>query len=111
MRELWDLQARLLNRSGRRPYRLLEHPRLRAGYDFLALRCESGEVDMEVAQWWDRFMSAGEEERAAMLLPDKGGGKRRRRRRRPSRSGEQGGESEDAGDAQDAGEVPADRVA
>jgi poly(A) polymerase len=110
MRELWDLQARLLNRSGRRPYRLLEHPRLRAGYDFLALRCESGEVDMEVAQWWDRFMSAGDEQRAAMLLPDKGGGKRRRRRRRPSRSGEQGGESEDAGDAQDAGEVPADRV-
>jgi poly(A) polymerase len=111
MRELWDLQARLLNRSGRRPYRLLEHPRLRAGYDFLALRCESGEVDMEVAQWWDRFMSAGDEERAAMLLPDKGGSKRRRRRRRPSSSGEQGGESEAAGDAQDAGEVPADRVA
>jgi poly(A) polymerase len=114
MRELWDLQARLLNRSGRRPYRLLEHPRLRAGYDFLELRCESGEVDLEVAQWWDRFMSAGDDERAAMLLPDKGGTKRRRRKRRPSRA-QDGAEEGDAAGAQEAppepGEVPADRVA
>jgi poly(A) polymerase len=113
MRELWDLQARLLNRSGRRPYRLLEHPRLRAGYDFLALRCESGEVDLELAQWWDRFMNADEEARAAMLLPDKGGGKRRRRRRRPARSGERAEDATEGAqdDTQDAGEVPADGVA
>jgi poly(A) polymerase len=109
MRELWDLQARLLNRSGRRPYRLLEHPRLRAGYDFLQLRCESGEVDVEVAQWWDRFMSAGEEERAGMLLPDKGGTKRRRRRRRSPRADGTGAGEEDG--PSDAGEqVPADSV-
>ena len=120
MRELWDLQARLLNRGGRRPYRLLEHPRLRAGYDFLQLRCESGEVDPEVAQWWERFMAAGEDERAAMVLPDKGGNKRRRRKRRtPRAAGAEaaGDDAAAAGDAgpedagQDAGEVPADRVA
>jgi poly(A) polymerase len=113
MRELWDLQARLINRSGRRPYRLLAHPRLRAGYDFLQLRCESGEVDAEVAQWWDRFMGAGDDERATMLLPDKGGTKRRRRRRRPSRA--EGGAESEAAAADEAshepGEVPADRVA
>jgi poly(A) polymerase len=123
MRDLWDLQARLVNRSGRRPYRLLDHPRLRAGYDFLQLRCESGELEPEIAQWWDRFMNAGDEERASMLLPDKGGGnKRRRRRRRPSRAGGDGdaagdaheaGEGPDDGDegGHDAGAVPADRVA
>jgi poly(A) polymerase len=93
MKELWALQPRLLQRSGRRPYKLLEHPRLRAGYDFLQLRCESGEVDLEAAQWWERFMRAGEEERAGMLLPEgPGGGKRRRRRRRGPR-GEQTGEA------------------
>jgi poly(A) polymerase len=92
MKELWALQPRLLQRSGRRPYKLLEHPRLRAGYDFLQLRCESGEVDLEVAQWWERFMRAGEEERARMLLPEQPGTKRRRRRRRGPR-GEEAGEA------------------
>ena len=83
MKEIWSLQPRLLNRSGRRPYRLLEHPRFRAGLDFLLLRCESGEVEAEVGGWWERFKDAGEEERGRMLLPEKAGGKRKRRRRKP----------------------------
>ena len=48
MKEIWALQPRFLNRSGSRPYRLLEHPRLRAGLDFLLLRCDSGEVEAEI---------------------------------------------------------------
>jgi hypothetical protein len=70
-------------------------------------------VDLELAQWWDRFMNADEEARAAMLLPDKGGGKRRRRRRRPARSGERAEDATEGAqdDTQDAGEVPADGVA
>ena len=83
MKEIWVLQPRLLQRSGRRPYRLLEHPRFRAGFDFLQLRCESGEVDQEVWAWWDRFKDAGEEERGRMLMPDHEGAKRKRRRRKP----------------------------
>jgi poly(A) polymerase len=83
MKEIWSLQPRLLQRSGRRPYRLLEHPRFRAAFDFLQLRCESGEVDPETWSWWDRFKDAGEDERARMLMPDREGAKRRRRRRKP----------------------------
>ena len=98
MKEIWGLQPRLLNRAGRRPYKLLEHPRLRAGFDFLELRAESGEVDREVVDWWAQFQSAGEEERARMLLPDKGGGKRRRRRRGPA-ADDRGGEAAEADDA------------
>ncbi len=82
MREIWILQARLLNRSGRRPFALLGNPRFRAAYDFLLLRCESGELDMEVGQWWQRFQHAGEEERRSMLLPAEGGRRRRRRRKK-----------------------------
>jgi poly(A) polymerase len=89
MKEIWALQPRFLNRSGARPYRLLEHPRLRAGLDFLLLRCDSGEVDVEVGVWWDRFKDAGEEERARMLLPDSAGGKRKRRRRPRSKAGKE----------------------
>lgn len=81
MREIWSLQPRLLQRSGRRPHRLLEHPRFRAGYDFLLLRCESGEIEPEVGAWWTRFQDAGDDERERMLLKDESTGKRRRRRR------------------------------
>jgi poly(A) polymerase len=87
MKEIWVLQPRLLNRTGRRPYKLLEHPRFRAGFDFLELRCESGEVGLEVAQWWRRFQHAGEDERAKMLLPEKGAARKRRRRRKPAAEG------------------------
>jgi len=82
MREIWSLQPRLLQRAGKRPYRLLEHPRFRAGYDFLRLRAESGDVEPEIAQWWERFQHAGEAERARMLTGEPGGPRKRRRRRR-----------------------------
>ena len=82
MKEIWALQSRFLQRSGRRPYRLLEHPRFRAAYDFLLLRCASGEVDAAIGEWWTRFEHASDAERTAMLTEDAEPGKRRRRRRR-----------------------------
>ena len=83
MKEIWALQPRFHNRAGRRPYHLLEHMRFRAAYDFLLLRCESGEIDAEIGAWWERFQHADEETRAGMLLKDSpGSGKKRRRRPR-----------------------------
>jgi poly(A) polymerase len=81
MKEIWALQPRFAHRSGNRPYRLLEHPRFKAGLDFLLLRADSGEVDADVPGWWDRFKDATPEARASLLLPEQAGGKRRRRRR------------------------------
>ncbi len=81
MKELWMLQARFDNRAGRRPYRLLEHVRFRAAYDFLLLRCEAGEADQELGQWWTLFQDASPSEREAMLQPDRTPRKRRRRRK------------------------------
>lgn len=83
MREIWAMQPRLEQRSGKRPIRLLAHPRFRAGYDFLRLRGESGDADPALGEWWDRFQRAGESERGQMLAEEpRGPGKRRRRRRR-----------------------------
>jgi len=82
MKDIWAMQPRFLGRSGRRPYSVLAHPRFRAGYDFLVLRCDSGEVDAEVAEWWENFQHADEETRKQMLLPDHTP-RRRRRRRKP----------------------------
>ncbi len=82
MREVWQMQPRFEQRSSSRPFRLLESPRFRMGYDFLALRAASGEVTAELEAWWRAFQSADEETRRAMLLPDTGPKKRRRRRRK-----------------------------
>ena len=69
-------------RAGKRPYALLEHQRFRAGYDFLLLRAESGETDLELAEWWTDFQNADGEQRAAILMPEQAGDKKRRRRRK-----------------------------
>jgi poly(A) polymerase len=45
IKEIWSLQPRFEQRAGQRPYRLLEHPRYRAAWDFLELRCKSGELE------------------------------------------------------------------
>jgi len=85
MREVWAMQPRFEERSGQRPWRLLELARFRMAYDFLALRAASGEVAAEIESWWRAFQGAEEETRRAMLLPDTGAQKKRRRRRRKAR--------------------------
>jgi poly(A) polymerase len=84
MREVWAMQPRFEQRSGSRAYRLLEAPRFRMAYDFLALRAASGEVPADLEAWWRAFQSADPESRKAMLLPETGPRKRRRRRRKKS---------------------------
>ena len=83
-------------RAGKTPYRLLELPRFRAGYDFLCLRAQSGEIDDDIALWWERFQEADGPAREALLVPDSGP-KKRRRRRRSNSGGSSGGSSEGSG--------------
>ena len=86
IKDIWALQPRFEQRSGKRPYGVLEQPRFKAAYDFLLLRAQSGEVDAELGQWWTDFMNRDGEARAAMLLPPKPdeAKKRRRRKRKPA---------------------------
>ncbi len=84
MKEIWAMQPRFEQRAGKRPYALLTHPRYRAGYDFLLLRCESGEMPLELGDWWTEFADASSERRTAMLLPDTGPKKHRRKRKKPA---------------------------
>lgn len=85
MREIWGLQLRLEKRSGRSALRLLEHQRFRAGYDFLLLRCESGELDPGVGQWWTDFIDGDAATREALLT--QGGSREKSPRKRRRRSG------------------------
>ena len=94
IKEIWTLQPRFEQRSGGRPARLLEHPRFRAGYDFLGLRARGGDTPEELASWWARFQQADETERAGMLLPaGEGVTKRRRRRKRKPVPANPGGDA------------------
>lgn len=67
MREIWLMQPRFERRSGNAPFALVEQPRFRAGFDFLRLRADAGEVAPELAEWWEDFSLGGEEERRALV--------------------------------------------
>lgn len=89
MREIWSMQPRFEQRGGKRPQRLLQHPRFRAAYDFLLLRAEAGEADKELAEWWTQFQTVDESERGAMA-PTPAAKRRRRRRRKPKKASDSG---------------------
>jgi poly(A) polymerase len=90
MREIWSMQPRFERRVGRYPYRLIEMPRFRAGYDFMLLRCATGEQNPAIGEWWTSFIAADpstQEELMASAKNELGSAAsaptRRRRRRKP----------------------------
>ena len=77
IRDVWRLQTRLERKSTRG---ILDHPRFRAAYDFLALRGEVGEADTDLVQWWtDAQTARGTDKRDKSATTSQ---PRRRRRRR-----------------------------
>jgi poly(A) polymerase len=66
---------------------VLEHLRFRAGYDFMLLRVEAGELPQELGEWWTAFVEADPIGREALLndaatesRAGTGTGRKRRRR-------------------------------
>jgi poly(A) polymerase len=86
MREIWEMQQRLTITTGKRPLRLLTHPRFRAGYDFLLLRADADQPAAKLAEWWTRFMAMDEKDRLQAVLPSPKSKKGKSRRRRKPRS-------------------------
>ncbi len=89
MRDIWAMQPRFERRIGKSPHKLLEHPRMRAGYDFLLLRCASGEISEEIGDWWTDFIDADGPGREVLLSrkpADDGAAPAKKRRRRSSRN-------------------------
>lgn len=65
--EIWEMQPRFLQRTRKRVFRLLEHPRFRAAYDFLVMRgAESPEI-AELAAWWTQAQALSHEELSQQL--------------------------------------------
>lgn len=55
MREVWEMQSRLLKIKSPKAVELLSHPRFRAAYDFLLLRNESGEDLQSLCDFWTQL--------------------------------------------------------
>jgi poly(A) polymerase len=119
MRDIWGMQPRFEKRVGRMPHRLLESPRFRAGFDFLLLRCESGEQPAELGQWWTDFQNSSPDQREDLIAsarpsrnaqPEgegpKDGVKKKRRRRSPRKSDTVSSRSDT--DAADGGQAAAE---
>ena len=82
MREIWDLQYRFYRRRGKQVYKLFEHDRFRAAYDFLCLRASSGEPVDELCEWWTVFQDVDDTTRRKMLrTPRKSNSKMKSNRR------------------------------
>ena len=60
MREIWELQLRLPRRAGKQAFKLLTNKRFRAGYDFLLLREDAGEIKAGLGEWWTIFQDKEE---------------------------------------------------
>lgn len=67
MREIWMMQPRFDKRVGSSPFSLVDQARFRAGFDFLRLRAQVGEVEEELAHWWETFQSVSDEMRDDMI--------------------------------------------
>ncbi len=67
MREIWMMQTRFERRSGSGVFTLIEQPRYRAGFDFLRLRADAGEIDPALADWWEDFALGSDDDRQALL--------------------------------------------
>ncbi|WP_422823645.1 polynucleotide adenylyltransferase PcnB [Vreelandella vilamensis] len=95
MRDIWELQARLPQRQGKRAFQTREHPRFRAAYDLLLLREQAGEIPRGLGDWWTAFQD-GDEHEQRRLIQKTGGDpasqgpkkKPRKRRRKPRQASE-----------------------
>ncbi|MGZ5269169.1 MAG: polynucleotide adenylyltransferase PcnB [Ramlibacter sp.] len=86
MREIWMMQPRFEKRTGSTPFSLVEQPRFRAGFDFMRLRADAGEVDVVLADWWQEFSQASDavrEDLVAQVREEQHKGARRVRVVRP----------------------------
>ena len=55
IKDIWSLQLKLETRLGHQPYKILNHPRFRAAYDFLLLREEAAKDKQGIGDWWTQF--------------------------------------------------------
>jgi poly(A) polymerase len=61
------MQPRFERRTTSSAAGLIEQLRFRAGFDFLRLRADAGEVSAELVDWWDNYLRASDADRQRMI--------------------------------------------
>ena len=84
IKDIWSLQLKLETRLGHQPYKILNHPRFRAAYDFLLLREQAGEELDGLGQWWTDFQNGDQKKRKELsgAVPRAKNLRRRRNKRK-----------------------------
>ncbi len=90
MREIWVMQPRFEKRAGSSPYGLADQPRFRAGFDFMRLRTDIGEIDEGLAEWWQEFSTADDLRRQDLIDQARDEQKSRSRTKAPAARSETG---------------------
>jgi poly(A) polymerase len=67
IKDIWSLQLKLETRLGHQPYKILNHPRFRAAYDFLLLREEAAKDTQGIGWWWTEFQKVNRPGKIDML--------------------------------------------
>jgi poly(A) polymerase len=107
MREIWLMQPRFERRTTNSAKALVAQARFRAGYDFLRLRADVGEVAPELADWWEDFHLGDEDEREALLQDLKAQQPPRSRRASAAETAGDDGDDEAEAPTAPAGDAPA----
>jgi len=71
MSEIWRLQPRFNSTSAKKIYRLFNHPRFRASYDFLLLRCQTLEISSPIGSWWTKFIESNKKNQNLLIINKK----------------------------------------
>lgn len=106
MREIWMMQLRFDRRIGTTPYSLVEQPRFRAGFDFLRLRADVGEVDVALADWWQEFSVGDDAVREDLIQQIRDSNGRKARRVRDTRGGDGETKASEAGSSPLVDDIP-----
>ncbi|RSF38827.1 polynucleotide adenylyltransferase PcnB [Acinetobacter baumannii] len=68
IREVWEMQTRLLNPKPQQIEALASHARFRAGFDFLLLREKSGDDTTQgMGSWWEAYQEMSNDEKEAAI--------------------------------------------
>ena len=67
IKDIWSLQLKLETRLGHQPYKILNHPRFRAAYDFLLLREEAANDYQGMGNWWTQFQKVNRSGKIELL--------------------------------------------
>lgn len=68
IREVWEMQTRLLNPKPQQIEALAGHARFRAGFDFLLLREKSGDSSTQgMGEWWEHYQSLNADQKEVVI--------------------------------------------